>query len=630
VLSVTLAAMGAASCRTADVDHSPEPPSTASTRAPHGAVPIQARPELEWWRRSMETREQRLAWWRESRFGMFIHWGVYSHLAGVWQDQPVRGYAEHIQRIRKIPIPVYRDTVAAAFNATGFDADAWVLAAKRAGMGYLIITAKHHDGFAMFDSAVSDYDVVEATAWKHDPMRDLAAACRRHGVRFGFYYSHAFDWGDAEAPGNDWDYRNPGGDLGLHGGADWWVQSPDRIEPVRRYVDRKAIPQIQELIRQYDPDILWFDTPHKLPPEENLRILKVVREAKPGIVVNGRLVQVVPDGPEARFGDYMNTADRPAEITSPEGDWEAIPTTNESYGHHRLDDSHKPPAHFVQLVARASARGGNLLLNIGPMGDGRIDPKDLAILDGIGTWMATYAESIHGTTRTPLPVQGWGHSTVKGSRLYLHVFDWPSNGRLLVTGLQTGVQTARVLGDVSARALAVERRGPLDVELRVPAEAPDPWDSVIVLECDGPIRSDGARFIASDRASVLHVFDGRLTGAGIRYADGKRNRDVVLQWKTADSGITWPARLAAAGRFRVTARYTSGAAQDGGTFEVAAGANVLTGRATPSVDTFASTDIGELALPAGPVVLSIRAKDVAGPELMRLQRLELTPIAATP
>jgi hypothetical protein len=154
-------------------------------------VPLQDRPELQWWRESMRTREDRLHWWREARFGMFIHWGVYSLPAGVWEGTPVSGYAEHIQRIRKIPIPVYRERVAAQFDPVRFNADEWVQAAKRAGMGYLIITAKHHDGLAMYDTAVSDYSVVKATPWKRDPMRELKDAGRRHGLRFGFYHTQA-------------------------------------------------------------------------------------------------------------------------------------------------------------------------------------------------------------------------------------------------------------------------------------------------------------------------------------------------------------------------------------------------------------------------------------------------------
>ncbi len=590
----------------------PRLPAQAQSPLPPDA-PLWDRPELAWWRQSMT--------------------------AGVWEGDPVPGYAEHIQRIRKIPIPVYREQVAARFDPTRFDADEWMRLAKRAGMGYFVITAKHHDGFAMYDSDVSEYNVVKATPWKRDPMRELRDAARRQGIRFGFYYSQAFDWGEADGSGNDWDYDNPGGDRNLHGGREWWLESPELLPRIRRYVDGKAIPQVLELIRKYDPDILWFDTPHKLPPEENLRILRAAREAKPGIVVNGRAVQALPGGPPARFGDYASTADRPAELRHWPGDWEAIPTTNESYGYHRLDLSHKPPRHFVQLLAKAAARGGNLLLNIGPMGDGRFDPKDSVILEEIGRWMDVNGESIRGTTRTPLPVQVWGQSTRKGNRLYLHVFDWPHDGRLYIAGLKTNAR-AWLLADRKRTPLAATRVNALDVELSVPASAPDPWNSVVVLEFDAALEADTALYLpASGGVVSLHVFDGRPVGTGIGFGDGKRDRDATANWNRTDSGIDWLVRLTERARFRVAVSYATARAQagtggtgGGGTFEIAFGGQKLSGRVQPTENatTFTTADVGEITLEPGTFTIAIRPTSIAGEELMRLRRLQLTPVPSAP
>lgn len=582
----------------------------------------------------METRDQRLGWWRDARFGMFIHWGAYSHLGGVWEGTPVRGYAEHIQRIRRIPSAAYRERVVSQFNPTLFNADEWMQSAKRAGMGYMIITAKHHDGFAMYDSKVSEYDIVDATPFKRDPMRELRDAASRHGVKFGFYYSHAFDWGDPEAPGNDWEYDNPGGDRNLHGGREWWPNQPQYLAKARRYVDRKAIPQIVELIKSYDPDIMWFDTPHKLPPEENLRILRAARDAKPDLVINGRGVQPVPGGPEARFGDYASTADRPAELTRHAGDWEAIPTTNESYGYHRMDMSHKPPEHFVRLLSKAAARGGNLLMNIGPMGDGRFDPKDVAILDGIGSWMQQNGggESIRGTTRTPLPVQAWGQSTRKGgaggNRIFLHVFDWPRDQRLHVSGVRADVTQAFVLGKPET-SLKVRRVGPRAVEIEVPKQPTHPWVSVIALDLMGAIEPDSVMYLPAPGESIhLHVFDGRRQGDGVRYGDGKRHRDVSIITQR-DSGIDWDVRVSEPARFRVALNYATASAADTGTFEVTVGSQRLTGRVVPTGgDTlFVSRDEGEVTLPPGEFTLRIRPTAIPATDLMRLRRIELTPVA---
>jgi hypothetical protein len=225
------------------------------------------------------------------------------------------------------------------------------------------------------------------------------------------YYSHAFDWGEENGAGNDWDWANPGGDKLLHG-SDWWVNYPEFLPKVRKYVDEKAIPQILELITNYHPDILWFDTPHKIPPEENLRIFAAVRKADPNIVINGRIFSGAnPDW--FRLTDYLNTGDKPGEFSPQDGDWEGIPTTNESFGYNANDHSHKSVAHFIRLLAKAAARGGNILMNMGPRGDGTVDPVDVKIFQGIGVWWKTNGESICGTTRTPLPRQTWTRERAK-------------------------------------------------------------------------------------------------------------------------------------------------------------------------------------------------------------------------
>ena len=310
--------------------------------------------EQGWWKAAQATRDQRLAWWRDARFGCFIHWGVYSGPAGEWNGKPFSGYSEHLMRIQKIPLKEYKLRVVAPFDPVKFNAEEWVSLIKGAGMKYLIITAKHHDGFAMWPSKANAYNIHDATKFQRDPMRELADACKRNGIRFGFYYSHAFDWADPDGPGNDWDNSNPGGDRQLYGGLQWYDLHPDLLVRARRYVDRKAIPQVLELVRGYHPDIMWFDTPQKLPVSEQLRVLQAVREADPNIVINGRGAR---DG-SRQFGDYQNTGDRAAEFRPTDGDWEAIPTTNESYGYHRFDNSHKTPEFFVRLLAKAAARGG--------------------------------------------------------------------------------------------------------------------------------------------------------------------------------------------------------------------------------------------------------------------------------
>ena len=332
------------------------------------------------------TKDARLAWWREARFGMFIHWGVYSAFSGEWNGQKVEGYAEHLQRIMKIKREEYLEKVVKPFNPTEFNAEEWVKTVKDTGMQYIVITSMHHDGVAMFDSKTDDYNVVKTSKFGRDPLKELKVACDKYGVKLGFYYSHAQDWSISGDPR----YPEPNG--------------PERRKAV---VEKKVLPQIKELIENYHPALFWGDTAHHNPKELNEQILAYLRKEDPNLIINGRVAGAI-------YGDYLSTPDRPLEfgpMTKPEEqDWEAIPTTNESYGYHSLDKSHKSPTHFIRLLAKAAAKGGNLLLNIGPMGNGKMAPEDLSILHSIGKWWEVNGESIRGTTRTPLMrLKIWTH-----------------------------------------------------------------------------------------------------------------------------------------------------------------------------------------------------------------------------
>ncbi|WP_431216432.1 alpha-L-fucosidase [Puia sp. P3] len=570
-----------------------------------------------WWPATMKDHDQRLAWWREARFGMFIHWGVYSRAGGEWKGHKVEGYAEHLMRKEKVSRAEYLE-LAHGFNPVKFNADEWVLHAKQAGMRYIIITSKHHDGFAMYDSQVSDFNIMKQTAWKKDPMAALSAACMKYGVKFGFYYSHAFDWEHPDAPGNDWEYNNPGGDKGLYGGVRWYDQHPELLDKARHYVDTKAIPQIRELIRKYHPDIFWFDTPSKLPFSENLRILRAIRETDLHVVVNGRLAR---DG-DNNFGDYKNTADRPAEFFPVTGDWEAIPTTNESYGYHQFDSSHKPVAHFIRLLAKSASRGGNLLMNIGPRGDGTFDPKDLRILRGIGKWMDINTGSIRGTVAGPLPVQNWGVSTQKGNTLFLHVFEWPADGRLWVGGLKGPIGKAWLLSDPRRMALASTAAGG-DYVIDVPRRVPDTADAVIAVELKGG-GFDSVAFVAPNvPLARLLTFDARLHGSGFSFGDGKRDRFYVDGWTSKEQYLSWDFRTVAAAAYHLTIAYRAGEGC-GGTYGWQVDGMQGEQKIEPGgTDDVVTVDLGRVTLGAGTHELSIKPVEITGRLLMRPLEIRL-------
>jgi len=580
-----------------------------------------------WWTASMQNHDQRIRWWREAKFGMFLHWGVYSEAAGEWKGKRVPGYAEHLMRIKKIPRSVYLD-LTHHFNPVDFDADKWVKQAKQAGMRYMIITAKHHDGFAMYDSKVSDYNIVKQSAYHKDPMVALSAACKKYGLKFGFYYSHAFDWEHPDAPGNDWDYNNPGGDKKI-GGEQWFDNHPEWLPRIQRYVNEKAIPQIKELIQKYHPDILWFDTPHKLPLSENLRILKAIRatDTASAIVVNGRLARTAG----RNFGDYQNTADRPAEFYPVLGDWEAIPTTNESYGYSKYDLSHKPASHFIRLLASAASRGGNLLMNIGPMGNGRFDPKDIKILNGIGAWMAKNGSSIYGTQRSPLPLQSWGVITTKANKIFLHVFEWPKDGHLYVGGLKSPVNKAYLLAN-QKKIIPVKRINPLDIMLQLPTQAVDhdSVNTVIVLELKvlpTTIQADSMRYISTNiPLSRLLAYDATQHGGKFGFGDGKINRYYVNGWKTTKQYLTWTFRTDFPSQFNIQIKYVTDA-DSGGRYTLVLDGHQINRVVKYNPSTKNNTDNGgKVYLPVGIHHLKINAAAISGSELMKLLEIQLRPL----
>ena len=566
-------------------------------------------------------RVERLEEWREATFGMFIHWGVYSGLGGEWQGNIVTGYAEHIMRSQRIPLAEYRRDVAAKFNPTQFDADEWVAIARAAGMKYLVITAKHHDGFAMWDSDVGDYDIVDATPFGRDPMRELRDACRREGLLFGFYYSHAQDWSHPWGQRNQWDFDH------AQPNVRGWYRQPewaDYIEKSRIYVAEKSVPQMEELILDYDPDIMWFDTHAWLPAEITAGIVARARELKPSMVINSR-------GTPLEF-DYRNTNDRPYYFHREPGYWEAIPTTNNSYGYHAHDKTHKPVAFFVELLARAAGRGGNLLMNVGPMGDGRIDPVDVGILRGIGDWLKVNGASIYDAERSPLAVQAWGDTSVKDNALFLHVFDWPGNGMLTIAGLASDVRKAYLLSDVTQQPMPFERLNERDLRITIPADAPDNIDTVIVVETRDGVRGYREDFLLSNHVASndLHVFEGTLHGdkSAIAWGGGNIRSNFIETWTDPDAYVTWDLRVAEPGEFIVQMRFTATKAHLGNRYQVSLG-HFRAGGMIRAEGKDQLVELGVVSLAPGIYELRVRSSGQAdqgpGSSFLQLTEVRLIP-----
>ena len=396
-----------------------------------------------------ETSEQhdaRMAWWREAKFGLFIHWGLYCIPAdGEWH-----------MRNHKVPFAEYSQ-LTNQFNPIKFDADAWMSLAHDAGMKYVVPTTKHHDGFALFDSKASAYNVAQATPFKRDVVRELSQACPRHDLRFCTYYSFLADWG------------HPGGQAG----CEHWdpaFQDGDK----RAYVKNIALAQLKELLSNYGPiGVIWFDTDgsRDITPEESAQVIEALK-LQPQVIVDPRV-------PGVR-GDF-ETAEQHMPMLRPKGDWELCGTVNGAWGY--TGAKAKPLEKLLPYMVTAWGMGGNVLMNIGPTKEGEIPADSAERLRQIGDWLKINGESIYGSTAGPFAYLPWGTVTRKGNTLYLQVFHWPKDGVLKVPLANTAAK-AWLLADPEKKPLKLEAGGSR-ILVHLPEKAPDPVVSVVALTVEG-------------------------------------------------------------------------------------------------------------------------------------------------
>lgn len=407
-----------------------------------------------------------MEWWKEAKFGMMIHWGLYSLLAGEWKGQIIPGIAEWIMKRAEIPISEY-EKLAEEFNPTDFSAERWVKLAKDAGMKYLVFTSKHHDGFALYNSKCSSYNIADATPFKRDPIKELADACEQEGIKFCLYYSQVQDWHHPDAVGNNWDY-------------------PDNSKKkFRRYMEEKLKPQLHELLTQYGPiGLIWFDTPMEISKEKSLELVDFVHELQPDCLINGRIGY--------GLSDYRSMGDNRIPRTAFEDDWETPATLNDTWGYKESDNNWKNADQLIRLLTKINSRGGNYLLNVGPTAEGIIPEASIDILQTVGNWMKRNGEAIYGTVPAPvLPYElTWGEITAKPGCLYLHVFEWPADSVLTIYEIKNKVKRAYILGNDQEEELEVENRyetarDEYRVVISLPAEPTDEIASVVKLEIEG-------------------------------------------------------------------------------------------------------------------------------------------------
>jgi alpha-L-fucosidase len=470
---------------------------------------------------SAAQRDARMKWWREARFGLFIHWGLYSVPAGEWRGQT--NYGEWILEQTHMPVSEY-EKYAGQFNPVKFNATNWVRAARAAGVKYIVITSKHHDGFGMYRSDLTDW-CISRTPFQRDPLAELAAACKAEGITFCIYHS-IMDWHHP-----DWGLRRAWNDVAAPAGP------PD----MDRYVAYMK-GELKELLTRYGPiGLVWFDGQWESPwtPERGVDLYNYVRSLQPGIIINNRVgkpasTAAVGFAQIGAVGDYGT----PEQTIPPSGfgpgvDWESCMTMNDHWGYNKGDQNWKSVQTLVRNLIDCSSKGGNYLINVGPTSEGLIPDASLERLAAIGDWMRINGEAIYGTSASPFAKRlPWGRCTQKVAgevtKLYLHVFDWPADGRLLVPGLKSPVQKAYFLADTSHQELTIKnvKEG---VQVTLPANAAKEISTTVVLEIKGAVSIEAAPQIV---ASASNIYQNQTSQYGPQFAfDGSPD----TRWATDDA-----------------------------------------------------------------------------------------------
>lgn len=410
------------------------------------------------------ARQQRIGWFKEARYGLFIHWGLYAIPGGTWGEKVrKRGYSEWIMFSEKIPRETYSQ-LAKQFNPEQFDADAWVDIAKKAGMRYVVITAKHHDGFSMFDSKVTDYDVVDATPFKRDIIKELEEACHRADLQFGVYYSVDRDWYRPTGQGSErykkqtnlWDFPN----------------STD--EDFDRYFDEIAYPQVKELITQYDIDLIWFDAIEMKSTDQIERLANAIRKHSPETLINSRIWSpAFPKKVPPPHCDYISSGDNKILENSIDFEWENPGSMNTSYGYNPNDHNWVEPHEIVSRLADIVSKGGNYLLNVGPTPKGTLEQTSIDRLLTAGKWMDINEEAIRDAS--PWKVYNEGESiyfTAKGKTVYAICTDWSKDGLQLKSfeGEDVTVKSVKLLGSREKIEWAQSTDG---LKISIPSKIPN-------------------------------------------------------------------------------------------------------------------------------------------------------------
>lgn len=480
------------------------------------------------------TEAERMAWWEEARFGMFIHWGIYSVPAGFYKGVAQTNSGEWIMNKGKIPRAEY-EKFAAEFNPTKFNAKEFVALAKEAGMKYMVITAKHHDGFSMFGSKASKFNIVDATPFKRDVLKELAKECQAQGIKFGFYYSQAQDWNHPGGLGNTWDtFKRVSTD---------------------EYVYQKALPEVKQLLTEYGPiAVFWWDTPRDMTKAVIDSLHHITRALQPKIITNDRLGDAYP-------GDHK-TFERNGPRYQPEAKyWELCKPISGSWGYRSDDNNFNSVKTLLHDLIDQSSKGGNFLLNVSPTNEGILRPEATERMQEIGVWMKKNSEAIYGTHASPTSTEPeWGRITMKTVNnkglLYLHVYDW-KNGTSIPVRLKNSVEACYLLTDT--KRIFTTKTSADGIQVQLTGEAPDAVASVIVLKLKEMPNAIPQSPLGQDNSGVVILPAVRaqyenLQGPGALYDD---HLDCVGSWDSETARVYWSFNIDKPGTFEFSGDYTA-------------------------------------------------------------------------
>ncbi|MFN7544827.1 MAG: alpha-L-fucosidase [Acidobacteriota bacterium] len=546
--------------------------------------------------------DARLKWFRDAKFGIFVHWGPYSVLGR-------HEWARHWYQIRQAEYDVY----ARSFNPERFNAEEWMSLFARAGAKYSVVTSKHHDGFSIYRSKVSDYDM-KMTPYEGDPLKELAKVAPKYGIRLGFYHS-IMDWHHpAYRPRRSWEYKDAksGGNNGL-------------------YVDYMK-EQLRELLTGYgDVAMIWFDGEWEHTLAELKRddeVYDYIRTLSPNTLINDRLYERKP-GNKADFG----TPEQYVPATGAgQGLWESCVTINQaSWGYNKYETEFKTERDLIRTLVEVVSKGGNLLLNVGPKPDGTIQPEFVTRLEAMGEWLKTNGEAIYGTTASPFErLPFFGRATQKGSTLYLHVFGWPQDGQLRVPGLKNLIHSAYVLGDEKKTPLGWRRDGG-DVVLSVPRTARDERATVVALRLDGAAAVERYANRPDERGLIRLGMESAEIETRFEQRAKKENalgKVFLTKWSRPDDVPSWNLETPKAGRYQVEVRYGATRGNKGKEYVVQIGKQVMKGQI---VDTgnewvFGVQKLGPVMVEAGAQTVVVKSASEQGLEGVTLESVTLVPV----